>query len=150
MSEAIKAYRGDGTSVVYEYADGRRETWRGGARAWRNRNPGNVVYVATNRWKGQIGFAGSFCCFSSPVWGVRAMGVILRAYGRRGMTLAGGIARYAPSVENDTEAYVRAVVKASGVGGGRMLSGLSEAEMALVVKAMTVHEGYEEGVVEEV
>ena len=150
MAEAVKAYRVDGKSVVYEYDNGSKEKWSGGTPAWRNRNPGNVIYASVNNWKGQIGFAGRFCCFSDVAYGVRAVKRLLVRYGKRGMTLEQGIATYAPAVENDTRAYVAQVEKGSGVIRDRLLAGLSERELDAVVEAIRVHEGYVEGTVESI
>lgn len=140
--DAVRAYAGEGLSVVYEDAQGRKEVRTGGSRAWRNTNPGNVRFDARNKWQGQIGEAGGFCVFSERKWGERAVRLILAAYGRRGLTLGQTIACYAPAHENDVAAYVRAVVMRSRVGAEVLLAGLGEAQMAAVVGAIGVHEGW--------
>jgi hypothetical protein len=84
-------------------------------RGVRNRNPGNIRR-STDRWQGLASLQSdpAFFVFEAPIWGIRAMAVILRNYRRRhGLrTLAQIIGRWAPATENDTAAYVKAVAKA--------------------------------------
>jgi hypothetical protein len=56
----------------------------------------------------------AFFVFEAPIWGIRAMAVILHNYQRRhGLkTVAQIIGRWAPATENDTAAYIKAVAKA--------------------------------------
>ncbi len=87
-------------------------------RGIRNRNPGNIRR-SSNRWKGlaQLQSDPAFFAFETPLWGIRAMAVILRNYQRRhGLkSLARIVGRWAPAGENDTAGYVAAVSKAMGV-----------------------------------
>jgi hypothetical protein len=84
-------------------------------RGIRNRNPGNIRR-GRDRWKGLAPAQTdpTYFVFEAPVWGIRAMAVILRNYQKRHSlkTLARIIARWAPPRENDTSAYVAAVAKA--------------------------------------
>jgi hypothetical protein len=84
-------------------------------RGIRNRNPGNIRR-SRDRWKGLAPAQtdSAFFVFEAPVWGIRAMAVILRNYRKRhGLkTLSQIIRRWAPPQENDTAAYVAAVAKA--------------------------------------
>jgi hypothetical protein len=84
------------------------------ARGIRNRNPGNIRR-SRDRWKGLAASQTdpAFFIFEAPIWGIRAMAVILRNYQRRhGLkTLAQIIGRWAPATENDTAAYVKAVAR---------------------------------------
>jgi hypothetical protein len=85
------------------------------ARGIRNCNPGNIRRTR-DRWKGLASRQSdpAFFVFEAPIWGIRAMAVILRNYQRRhGLkTLAQIIGRWAPATENDSGAYVRAVAEA--------------------------------------
>ena len=87
-------------------------------RGIRNRNPGNIR-KSRDRWKGLASLQSdpAFFVFETPLWGIRAMAVILRNYQRRhGLkSLAQIIGRWAPAAENDTAGYVAAVSKAIGV-----------------------------------
>ena len=87
-------------------------------RGIRNRNPGNIRRSG-DRWKGLAPLQSdpAFFVFETPLWGIRAMAVILRNYQRRhGLkSLAQIVGRWAPAGENDTAGYVAAVSKAMGV-----------------------------------
>lgn len=93
---------------------------RGPARGIRNNNPGNIDWIANplKRWRGMIRKetpeeGGRFGVFDTPANGVRAIGKELELEARRGaVTVAQQIAVWAPSNENDTAAYARAVAKA--------------------------------------
>lgn len=96
-------------------------------RGIRNRNPGNIDFNPRNDWQGQIGkeLGGRFAVFDTPENGIRALGKLLIAYrGKDGLPGVGGkgidtvletINRWAPSNENDTQAYASAVAKRLGV-----------------------------------
>lgn len=87
----------------------------GSARGLRNNNPGNLR--ATNiAWQGKTGNDGEFEVFESPEAGLRAASVNLATGGDRGAnTVRSAISRWAPSNENDTEAYIAAVSEQLGV-----------------------------------
>jgi len=147
MRVAVRAYPGEGLSVIYEYNDGGRECWRGGTPAWRNRNPGNVIANGI-AWRGKIGEAGRFCVFASPEWGMRVVRMILANRRREGCTLAAAIGKYAPACENDTAAYVQDVAGRCGLAADVPLAALDEVQMEAVAQAIVHHEGCEVGVVE--
>ena len=76
-------------------------------RGLRNRNPGNIRRSAV-RYKGETeSDDAAFKAFASTAWGYRAMFVLLHTYRVRH--------RWAPPSENDTGAYLRTVVRRSGV-----------------------------------
>lgn len=112
-------------------------------RGIRNHNPGNLVRDGTD-WKGlsadQTGDA-RFCVFKQPVWGVRALAKVLLTYrSKHGLkTVAQIIRRYAPPVENNTDAYVGAVARALGVSVDEPLE-LDEVVLTKMVKAIIHHE----------
>lgn len=145
MAKAVKAFAGAGGSVEYVFEDGTKVVRRGGTRAWRNNNPGNVRYVEANKWQGQIGMAGGFCVFADRTWGERAVMKIFDTYGRRGLTLEQCVAVYAPACENDVQAYVRTVEKVSGVSAAAPWRLLTAQERAKVLAAVFLHEGWQEG-----
>lgn len=99
-------------------------------RGVRNRNPGNIDFNPRNAWQGQLGLEEGvakprFARFDHPENGIRALGKLLINYrGKDGMPGLGGkgidtvletINRWAPSSENDTQAYAAAVAKRLGV-----------------------------------
>ena len=94
-------------------------------RGVRNANPGNLRAVTGVQWLGQVGVDDvGFAVFDTPQHGIRAMAKQLLAYQQKhGLnTIAGIINRWAPSVENDTGAYVADVASAVGVATPTMPS----------------------------
>ncbi len=99
------------------------------ARGLRNNNPGNIDYNPRNDWQGQLppdpAIEKRFARFDTPENGIRALAKLLINYrGKDGMpgiglqgidTVRETINRWAPSVENNTEAYVKAVSVEAGV-----------------------------------
>ena len=71
------------------------------SRGYRNRNPGNIEHLATNKWLGleTPPSDGRFCRFRSHQHGIRALAVLLQSYqDRHGLrTVRGIVARWAPS-----------------------------------------------------
>ena len=91
-------------------------------RGIRNNNPLNIRLLPDNRWQGRVppkhNSDGAFEQFEDPIMGLRAAAVLLIAhYDRRHLdTIRKLVEVWAPPNENDTEAYARAVAKASGFG----------------------------------
>lgn len=114
-----------------------------GPRGIRNNNPGNIE--KGDNWQGlaqdQSGDS-RFAVFSDPVWGIRAMAVILRGYqSRHGLnTIRGIISRWAPSSENNTEAYIRQVAEGSGFGANSPLNLNDPTTLRRVITPMIRHE----------
>lgn len=85
-------------------------------RGARNNNPLNIRIG--NKWKGlkTPNTDGAFDQFISVTWGYRAAFVILRNYIRKHgcNTPAKIIARWAPSKENNTDAYIKTVCRMTG------------------------------------
>jgi hypothetical protein len=91
-------------------------------RGFRNNNPLNIDYNGANNWDGQTGMeigvpSPRFARFSSMEYGVRAAAKLVKNYmNRHGLrTVYGIINRWAPSVENDTNAYAQHVAHKLGV-----------------------------------
>ena len=88
------------------------------SRGMSNCNPGNIRRSRT-RYKGEVRPSRDpeFKQIASLEWGYRAIFVLLHTYRvRYGLgSLDGMIARWAPPSENDTGAYLRTVVRRSGV-----------------------------------
>lgn len=86
-------------------------------RGIRNNNPGNIERNSI-RWKGMAPEQRDrrFITFTRPEWGIRAIARILLGDWREGQnTIASLISEWAPEVENDTKAYIKAVAKACKV-----------------------------------
>jgi len=82
-----------------------------------------------------------FCRFRCAHWGLRALAVLLKNYYRRyGLTTVNKlITRYAPSHENNTRAYVKAVSEALGVKPDEPLT-LDQRTLLVLVTAIVQHE----------
>ncbi|MBL5819909.1 structural protein [Serratia marcescens] len=113
-------------------------------RGIRNNNPGNIRWG--DDWRGLVPYAQrtdkSFCQFTAPEYGIRAMVIILRNYQRkRGLkTVADIINRWAPPVENNTLAYINSVAKSVGVKPDQAIDVMDSREMIPLLEAIITHE----------
>lgn len=119
---------------------------REGSRNWRNNNPGNIEFGPFARSMGAIGTDGRFAVFPTYEQGRKAKATLLwGSKGYRGKTIAGAIARYAPSFENDTGAYTRAITKALGLPADTPMAALTPAQREIMMDAMERVEGFKPG-----
>lgn len=115
-------------------------------RGVRNNNPGNIDYVPANKWRGQLppnpALEKRFARFDTPENGIRALGKLLLTYqDKHGLkTVESIISRWAPSNENDTSAYVRAVEVNTGTKPGAAVDLHTDSVMLGFVKAIIHHE----------
>tara|TARA_B100001057_G_scaffold91069_1_gene87369 strand:+ start:1255 stop:6138 length:4884 start_codon:yes stop_codon:yes gene_type:complete len=112
-------------------------------RSVRNNNPGNIRTNST-KWKGKTGDDGSFVTFDTPEKGVRAMAKTLETYqNKHGLTTTAQIInRYAPTSENNTQAYINAVAKSAGVDPNQEIDlSANPALHKKFIAAMIKHEG---------
>ncbi|MHC1788290.1 hypothetical protein [Solidesulfovibrio sp.] len=110
------------------------------SRGIRNQNPGNIRH-SPDKWLGEVpGNDKSFKTFSDPVYGIRALAKLLLNYERKyGLnTISGIISRWAPTVENNTAAYIDAVAKACGVDPFQVID--VAAYLPALVPAIIAHE----------
>lgn len=114
----------------------------GGVRGIRNNNPGNLEASQAFQWQGQTGNDGRFATFTSPEHGIRALGVNLLSYQRRGLdTISKIISRWAPPQDNnDTPAYIQKVSTALGVSPHTRLDVASPSVLSALSKAIIRHE----------
>jgi len=124
------------------------------ARGLRNNNPGNIDYNPRNDWQGQLppdpAIEKRFARFDSPENGIRALAKLLINYrGKDGMpgvglqgidTVRETISRWAPSVENNTEAYAKAVSVEAGVLPNESIDIRDPRILLAVVTAIIRHE----------
>ena len=97
-------------------------------RGLQNNNPLNIRHSA-DHWQGaaEKQTDKSFVQFKTLPYGYRAAWKVLDTYfltfrrERKPYTVRNIIARWAPPTENDTEAYVRSVVRLSGLGGNESI-----------------------------
>lgn len=120
------------------------------SRGARNNNPGNIDYNKSNQWQGQLGLEigvpkPRFARFDTPESGLRALGKLLQTYqSKHGLkTVKQIISRWAPSTENDTEAYVRSVEKRTGTAPGAEVNMKDPKVLRGFTEAIVIHEnGY--------
>ncbi|MBD2783791.1 structural protein [Xenorhabdus sp. DI] len=107
-------------------------------RGIRNNNPGNIRHG--DKWQGlrDTQTDKSFCQFTAPEWGIRAMLKILRNYERKYgyNTVRQIITRWAPPNENNTEAYIAYVCDQVGVASSTVIDVDNAATLCRLVKAM--------------
>ena len=110
------------------------------SRGLRNCNPGNIRQ-SRSRFVGEVRPSrdAAFKQFESMAYGYRAMFVLLDSYRRRyGLNnIRAMISRWAPPVENHTEAYIRFVAERSGIDAEVTLDTRSERDMIPMVAAMS-------------
>jgi len=122
-------------------------------RGLRNHNPGNIERGAP--WQGLADLAEMteaqraetrFCVFRSPEWGIRAIARVLITYqDRHGLrTVRGMIGRWAPTAENNTEAYMRAVAARLGVANDTAVDVHRYDVARALVEAIIRHENGEQ------
>lgn len=125
-------------------------------RGIRNHNPGNLDRT-TDKWQGMAEDQSSdprFVVFVAPHWGIRALVKVLLSYQRRHKlkTIRQIIDRWAPPVENNTEAYIAQVAKACGVDPDDTIDIQNKAVLRALVTSIIRHENgqqpYGAGVIE--
>lgn len=113
-------------------------------RGVRNANPGNIRWG--DPWQGLLPVDQrtdpEFCQFVDPSWGIRALARTLIAYQDKHdlRTIRGIISRWAPSNENDTEAYIRAVSRQVGHDADAALDLHSYEHLRPLTEAIIRHE----------
>jgi hypothetical protein len=119
-------------------------------RGIRNNNPGNVRR-GRQHWLGEVDelngvHDAEFVQCSAPVYGLRIPAVILLHYGAAGIkTPRAIVSRWAPPVENDTEAYIKAVTKALGCADDTKIDLRDPSKMNAVLKVLVQHENQTPG-----
>jgi|LSPZ01.1.fsa_nt_gi hypothetical protein len=108
-------------------------------RGLRNNNPGNIR-ASADRFLGEVPSPdGEFKKFTGMEYGYRAMFVILatylQKYGRN--TIEKIVTAWAPAKENNTQAYIAAVVLYSGVAKNKPLTLASGDDYIKIVAAMS-------------
>ena len=120
------------------------------SRGIRNHNPGNIR--KGDPWQGlsPVQDDRDFCVFIAPKWGIRALARLLITYQDKHniRTIRGIISRWAPSVENNTGAYIKAVIAYASddalVGPDEVIDLHQYPVLVALVRAIIHHEnGYQ-------
>ena len=111
-------------------------------RGLRNNNPGNLRHG--DKWEGLAKDQSdpAFATFISPIYGIRAMAIVLRNYQRKHKckTLADFIRRWAPPNENDTTSYIAAVARECALTPSAKIDVDDADVMAPLIAAIIRHE----------
>lgn len=112
-------------------------------RGERNNNPGNIDRNETI-WLGMSDIQpdSRFITFNDPKWGIRALAkVLLSYYHAHGLnTVSGIINRWAPDVENATDAYVNHVAELLNVAPDQAINLENANILESLVRAIIAHE----------
>lgn len=112
-------------------------------RGLRLNNPGNIR-ISDTPWHGKIAPSSDsdFEQFDTSENGIRAMARIVIEYHLKYSlsTIADIITRWAPPSENDTGAYINAVVTDTGIAEDKDLNFTDREEISTLVKAIIHHE----------
>ena len=136
---------GPGYNVVDTSAGNQR---REGARNWRNNNPGNINFGDFAKRMGAVGTDGRFAVFSTLEQGKNAKEQLLFGNTSRyiNLSVSDAISRYAPPNENNTNAYIDAVVRTVGdISPSTVMSSLNPGQRKRFLDAITSQEGFREG-----
>ncbi len=115
-------------------------------RGYRNNNPCNVIYSATNNWQGKIydNTDGRFEQFRDMTYGYRAALALLRGDGYIGKgkanTIRQIITKFAPSFENDTANYIADVSRLTGIDPDTVIARNDRDSLTKIVQAMSIVE----------
>lgn len=111
-------------------------------RGIRNNNPGNIKFGSFARGMGATGSdANGFAIFPTPMAGMAAMSNLLGNYAASGIhTIRGAISKWAPSLENNTNAYVSAVSKNLGISPDANVDLTDPAFRARLMSQISLHE----------
>lgn len=148
--DAAKARFIGNKTVQYRTNDSSSILYKGGSRAWRNNNPGNIRMSDFAVTHGAIGSEGDFAIFPTYDIGYKAIVALLSGASYRSLSVYAAIRKYAPPIENNTANYQKQVKKYTGLDINRIISTLSPMEVQRVADAIQKVEGYIVGTTEEI
>lgn len=122
-------------------------------RGLRNNNPLNIRRNST-KWQGlaPVQKDKAFFTFVAPEWGYRAAIRTLQSYKRihNLTTIREWVSRWAPPIENDTEAYIRCVCQRTGMPENAEPNIENKVVMCSIVAAMSFMENGVPAVMEDI
>lgn len=131
--------------VLYVMNTGDTISRHGGTRAWRNNNPGCLVYGDFSRQRGAIGKGGRFAVFPDYETGRNALADLLRSDKYRNLSIERAITKYAPPHENNIALYKKRLRDMTGLALGTKIRDLDSLALNKVADAICVIEGWVEG-----
>ncbi|WP_368525100.1 hypothetical protein [Enterobacter asburiae] len=128
----------DKTGIELPRGDGYKSAPRG----IRNNNPGNLNYAGQAGATLEGGEGGRFAVFESMQHGIAALYKQLQIYFKKGInTLSSIVKTYAPASDNNNvDAYISALTKATGKGANEVLDSGDTATIARLMKGIVDHE----------
>jgi hypothetical protein len=114
-------------------------------RGIRNNNPGNIRLGIA--WQGLAATQTDpdFCQFTTAQYGIRAIEEIMLTYKSRGLTtITQIISTWAPTNENNTQAYIDAVSQSTGFGANDQLNVTVLDVATKLIEAIIQHENGEQ------
>jgi hypothetical protein len=93
-------------------------------RPQRNNNPGDIEWGKFAQAHGATASDGRFAKFPTPEAGFDAMRALFQTSGYKGKTVAQALNRWAPPVENQTNAYIVSVCKWTGCKPDDIIDGI--------------------------
>jgi hypothetical protein len=115
-------------------------------RGLRNNNPGNIEYGSFAKANGATGNDGRFAIFPSVEHGLAATDKLLQNYGTQGIdTVQGVIGKWAPSSENNVDAYSGFVATQMGVAPDAKLNMGDPKVRSSLAQAITQYENGTKG-----
>lgn len=120
----------------------------GGSRAWRNNNPGNIVYSKSSPTsKNAIGHDyGGFAVFPTMQDGINAQNSLWHAPAYQNRTLEQAVNSWTSGDPRTTrEAYLRDLVTKARVSASAKISTLTEDQLQDLQQAQREHEGRQKG-----
>ncbi len=135
--------KGSMTTIFFDDEEKKAITVKGIC-AKRNNNPGNIEYGNFTKTFGAIGRAGKdnrFAVFATEEEGFNCMKKLLcNSKHYKDKTIEEIVNKYAPSIENNVEDYIKAIEEYSGLG--RKFVPKFEVDYLKLCKAMARHEGF--------
>ena len=132
-------------TVVYKDLDGQERVRKGGSRSWRNCNPGNISKGTFADTCGAIGGDTRFAIFPDETTGSDAIVSLMKSAAYRSLSIEQAIFKYAPPNENDSAAYVAAIVSSVGVQPSTIVGTLSTSQFQMLAAGIKKHEGWQIG-----
>ena len=135
-----------GNLIVFECQDskikkGVIKIHQGGDRSRRNNNPGNIEYKKHAKEHGAIGTDGRFAIFPDMKTGEEAHKKLLQRKDYQRSSIRETMYSYAPKHENNTEAYIKFLEKATGKSADSKLKDLTSGQFDKLLKGIRRYEG---------
>jgi hypothetical protein len=115
--------------------------------AWRNNNPGNLVYGKFAVDNGAVGRNMQFAIFSDVQTGENALTNLLGSVTYPDLNVDQAISRYAPSFQNDTSSYQGFIQNTVGASGSNGMSTLNSERFMAIVHGIEQYEGWSVGTI---